>query len=476
MSASRTGRILVYPAEVLANTDLLNQECFRMADVSCLAQAVLGYGVSDATLVSGLACTATAPQSFSVDIAPGTIYSLENYDATAYPSDNSGLPVDTTQNLYKQGINLDKFNVMGLTAPVSGTLYYLIQARWATSDVDPTSRQYYNPATPQTPITAVADSVRKDYVFISAKSSPSSTPAPDAGFVGLWAVTVPSGSPSIDSGMIALYSGAPFISETLTQKISQTTGDARYTQISNYQKGNYIYGTDSGAANAYVLTLTPALSGAYVTGTYFRALITNSNTGASTMNVNGLGALAVNKVTATGLFPLTGGELIAGTAYEFLYNGAVFELLNASNSTPYSSSVFNISNTQSLTANTPTLLVWDTVEYADSYGVITFTGTPTYKMTANIAGLYEISTIVEFFSGTLDTKFILSMYLNGGLYQVLQSGFIRSTTVSQTFNGTTKLYLTPSNIIQIFGESRTNSGTIGAGSASNVFQMTYLGN
>ena len=325
MSTPRNGRIEVYPAEVLANNDLLTAECFRMADVSCLAQAILGAGISNASLASGLACTPTSPPSFSVDIAPGTIYSYVEYDATPYPADGSGLPADTTDMLYKQGINLQKTVIPSLTAPVSGTLFYLIQAQLSTTDNFSTTRQYYNPDTPQTPITLSANSVRQDSVSFTVKSSSGGIPSPDSGFIGLWVVTVASTDTSITSGMIAQYSsGVSFINETLTQKISQATADARYMQVANFQIGDYIYGNDSGSANTYVLTLSPAL-GSLVAGTYVRVLIANTNTGSSTLNINGLGATNITLSNGASLFATA---IVAGMIAEFIYNGTNFELQN----------------------------------------------------------------------------------------------------------------------------------------------------
>lgn len=87
------------------------------------------------------------------------------------------------------------------------------------------------------------------------------------------------------------------------------------------QAGNY--GVDAGATNALVVTLTPVpASLASLTGAPIRVKAANTNTGAVTLNVNGLGATAVSWHGAV----LPGGAMVAGQVYEVVYDGAVFEM------------------------------------------------------------------------------------------------------------------------------------------------------
>jgi len=87
-------------------------------------------------------------------------------------------------------------------------------------------------------------------------------------------------------------------------------------------------GVDTGAVN--VLTFTPAtvLVG-YVAGQVFEGIIGTSNTGAATINISGVGAVALRKKQATGLVALTAGDLIIGTAHQFLYDGTFVQVLTA---------------------------------------------------------------------------------------------------------------------------------------------------
>jgi len=73
---------------------------------------------------------------------------------------------------------------------------------------------------------------------------------------------------------------------------------------------------DTGSADAYVITPSPAIS-AYAEGQRFVFRASAANTGATTLNVNGLGAIAVQKADGSAL---AGGEIITGGFYEVIYD------------------------------------------------------------------------------------------------------------------------------------------------------------
>lgn len=91
------------------------------------------------------------------------------------------------------------------------------------------------------------------------------------------------------------------------------------------QAGNWV--TDTGSANAYVATLSPAVL-SYTAGLTVRLLVANANSTAATLNVNGLGTKAIEKPTSGGIAALTGGELVAGQIAELVYDGTQFQLLS----------------------------------------------------------------------------------------------------------------------------------------------------
>lgn len=79
------------------------------------------------------------------------------------------------------------------------------------------------------------------------------------------------------------------------------------------------YGAATGT-DTYAVTLSPAPTG-YQTGQSIKVTFANTNTGAATINVNGLGAKAIKKGISTALIA---GDLIVGQVYELVYNGTDF--------------------------------------------------------------------------------------------------------------------------------------------------------
>lgn len=67
------------------------------------------------------------------------------------------------------------------------------------------------------------------------------------------------------------------------------------------------FGFDTGAANAYTLTLSPAISATTPDGTVVRFRPAHTNTGASTLSVNGSSAAVI---IGQNYLPLTGGEIL----------------------------------------------------------------------------------------------------------------------------------------------------------------------
>lgn len=99
--------------------------------------------------------------------------------------------------------------------------------------------------------------------------------------------------------------------------VADATARTQYAKVSQIQDGTYIYGgVTGGTANAQTLTLAPALTALY-NGMRIRFKALNSNTGATTLNVNGIGATPIQLFSATAL---QGGEIIGGVFYEVIYD------------------------------------------------------------------------------------------------------------------------------------------------------------
>lgn len=105
------------------------------------------------------------------------------------------------------------------------------------------------------------------------------------------------------------------------------TDAAQYKQIqTNTTNFMTVLGTDT-----LIGTTNPVLE-AYAAGNIFYFLPVNTNTGAVTVNISGLGAKAITK---NGTTALSAGDLTAGQANAILYDGTQFQLLTD----PFSSNV-----------------------------------------------------------------------------------------------------------------------------------------
>ena len=88
-----------------------------------------------------------------------------------------------------------------------------------------------------------------------------------------------------------------------------------------------LFAVDTGVANSYALTFTPAI--AYVDSLLILFKASNANTGASTVNINGMGARYITQNDGS---ILLANDILANTVYMIIYNEAkqCFQLVNTS--------------------------------------------------------------------------------------------------------------------------------------------------
>jgi hypothetical protein len=131
-------------------------------------------------------------------------------------------------------------------------------------------------------------------------------------------------SPAVTTGDMIYFDGTHNVNLAIgaTNQIMSVVGSIptwianpspTFVQVQNYALN---YAVDSGAANAYIITLSPAPS-AYADGQQFTFKATNANSGATTINVNGLG---VTPIVTNANAALSGGEILANGQYIIIYN------------------------------------------------------------------------------------------------------------------------------------------------------------
>jgi len=104
----------------------------------------------------------------------------------------------------------------------------------------------------------------------------------------------------------------------------ETNIESNDTELEQIRDGESFSGTDTGAADAYAIAPDPA-QGALVAGQKFWFIAANSNTGASTLDVNALGAKAINKEGGTAL---VSGDIVLGQGVVCIYDGTDFEMVS----------------------------------------------------------------------------------------------------------------------------------------------------
>ncbi|TXH58987.1 MAG: hypothetical protein E6Q97_00830 [Desulfurellales bacterium] len=167
--------------------------------------------------------------------------------------------------------------------------------------------------------------------------------------------------------------------------VGSATARSNYATAGQVQDGALMWGgTSGGSANAQTVTLTPAPS-AIVAGMTIRFRSGFFNSGATTLNVNGLGATNITSGTRL----LIAGELATGYDYTVVFNGTSWSLQPSHPSayvwTPTSPSGGGLQNITAITVATGMYSIDRSVCHIR--GDIQGTFNSTVSNTLNIGGL-----------------------------------------------------------------------------------------
>jgi len=309
-------RLTNYFGQVPLETDLLHTNQNMMVALAKMCAGVLGTS----TVVNAFTCTPTVPASLNVLVTPGEIYSLANLEATPW----SSLSVDTAHSIVKQGVLLDAAT-LGITPPgtVGYSQVYLVEVQYQDSDTGSTVLPYYNAANPPATFSGPGNSgsaqntVRKGAVAVQIKAGVAAAtgtqvaPTADAGWTGLFLITVANGQTTITSGNIVQLSSAPYIPVTLPNVPA------------GVQYGKWIWaGTFGGTANALTATLSP-IPTSLPAGTTICGIAAFTNTNAVTAVINGLPGVSVVRRDGTALAP---GDIIANELVCLMSDGTYLRL------------------------------------------------------------------------------------------------------------------------------------------------------
>ena len=100
-------------------------------------------------------------------------------------------------------------------------------------------------------------------------------------------------------------------------------------EAATIKDGTYWGYTTAGSANTYTLTTSPVIT-SYAADMFYHIKVNASNTGASTINVDSVGAKNIKKYGGAGMVDLASNDLESGGVYTIIYDGTQFLLLGGS--------------------------------------------------------------------------------------------------------------------------------------------------
>jgi len=110
--------------------------------------------------------------------------------------------------------------------------------------------------------------------------------------------------------------------ESYATVLTNLTADAAQTGVGVFRP--IWYGTAAGT-DTYTATLTAVVPTAYYAGMTVNLMFGITNTGAATINLNGLGAKAIRKGTG-GATALSASDLVITKIYTLIYDGTNFQI------------------------------------------------------------------------------------------------------------------------------------------------------
>jgi len=224
---------------------------------------------------------------------------------------------------------------------------------------------------------------------------------------------------------------------------------------------------------ANTITVTLESNYQFFTGNTLIARVGASNTGSTTIAVNGGTAITVKKYGSAGTYtPLVGGELTGGGLYTFTYDlQNNIWLLNSPNSGLnsyfYGSNAYSTTN-QTVTTGTTVLVNYALIRY--DTGVFKVGNS---SMQPSRAGVYRVFASVVVSMGTPGTV-SLDLYKNGVLYAAMN---LQTTFAGGSLFGSDDLQLNgTTDYVQIFFANGSGANAaLNLSSGDNNFQIEFLG-
>jgi len=106
------------------------------------------------------------------------------------------------------------------------------------------------------------------------------------------------------------------------KNVGLPTDSSDAVNVKAHQNGQLVFGQAVGTGNNYEVNINPSLS-SLTPGTLVFFIANHSNSGPSTLNLNGLGQQPLRK---NGSAPLSPGDISSGKIIQAIFDGNVFQI------------------------------------------------------------------------------------------------------------------------------------------------------
>ena len=262
-----------------------------------------------------------------------------------------------------------------------------------------------------------------------------------------------------------------------SQKITALADGTAHTDGINagqIQDGGLIFqATDSGSANTYAIALTPAVT-AYVAGQVFHFKAANASSGASTLNVNGLGAKNIKKKNDQAI---AAGDIEEDAIVSVIYDGTSFQMLSQLGTSAGSMSSWTLSGDS---GSNQTISDSDTVDIAGGTGIDTVAGS-TDTVTVSIDATVPQLATTNAFTGvnrnalTTDNDGSFDMNANNNFKCTPSGNFaLTFTNFADGQSGYILLINSGGHTVSLHGNTKGSSTVASTVSAAGTYLVSYL--
>ena len=262
-----------------------------------------------------------------------------------------------------------------------------------------------------------------------------------------------------------------------SQKITSLADGTAHTDGVNagqIQDGGLIFqATDSGSANTYAIALTPAVT-AYVAGQVFHFKAANASSGASTLNVNALGAKNIKKKNDQ---DIAAGDIEQNAIVSVIYDGTSFQMLSQLGTSAGSMSSWTLSGDS---GSNQTINDGNTVDIAGGTGIDTVAGS-TDTVTVSIDSTVPQLATTNAFTGvnrnalTVDNDGSFDMNANNNFKCTPSGNFaLTFTNFADGQSGYILLINSGGHTVSLHANSKADANLATTVSSAGTYLISYL--